>query len=88
MIKFGRKRTKSNLIDVIFKEQSTSSLQCSFSFSNNNWYVIDSDGIKKSLNGTWCLVDEFTLLKDYIYIRFCSTILKIEYVENNENAEN
>lgn len=84
IIKFGRKKTKSNLIDVVFKEKSTSSIQCIFTYNDNNWYISDSDGTNRSLNGTWYLADDFSLLKNQGLIRFCSSILSVEYIDNNK----
>ena len=34
-------------------------IDCRIYYENNNWNIIDGDGTKVSLNGTWYLADDF-----------------------------
>lgn len=79
MIKFGRKKGQKEKIDVAFPEESTSRLQCTFIWDPVTavWRLIDSDGNKKSLNGTWYLADEFVKLEQGMNIRVGTTILEV-----------
>lgn len=79
MIKFGRKKGQKEKIDVAFPEESTSRLQCQFLWDAVTavWRLIDSDGNKKSLNGTWYLADEFVKLEQGMNIRVGTTILEV-----------
>ncbi len=83
MIKFGRKKGQKEKIDVAFPEESTSRLQCTFIWDAVTavWRLIDSDGNKKSLNGTWYLADEFVKLEQGMNIRVGTTILEVNMTD-------
>lgn len=75
IIRFGRKKNTSSSIDVAFTEESTSRLQCTITYDprTKNWKIVDSDGAKKSLNGTWFLADEHILIEHGMLIRVGTT---------------
>lgn len=62
-----------NGVKVVFNDDSTSRLQCSIVFENNSWFLMDSDGSKKTMNGTWYLADEFIRVKSGMNIRAGTT---------------
>ena len=74
LIRLGR--LKTNLIDIDFNDESTSRLQTSILYENNNWYIVDGDGVKKSLNGTWFFADEYITINEGMIFRAGSTTFK------------
>ena len=74
LIRLGR--LKTNLIDIDFNDESTSRLQTTILYENNNWYIVDGDGIKKSLNGTWFFADEYITINEGMIFRAGSTTFK------------
>ena len=42
-------------------------------YENNNWYIVDGDGIKQSLNGTWYLADEYMDIYEAMIFRAGTT---------------
>ena len=79
MIKFGR--VSSNGVNIVFKEDSTSRCQCKITFNEGHWQIVDSDGTKKSLNGTWYLADEYTQITNGMYIRAGTTTFACQIVK-------
>jgi pSer/pThr/pTyr-binding forkhead associated (FHA) protein len=73
-IKLGR--IKNNDIDLEFNDESTSRIQTTIFYENNNWYIIDGDGSKKSLNGTWYFADIFLIIKEGMIFRAGTTSFK------------
>jgi len=73
-IKLGR--IKNNDIDLEFNDESTSRIQTTIFYENNNWYIIDGDGSKKSLNGTWYFADIFFIIKEGMIFRAGTTSFK------------
>ena len=74
LIRIGR--SKTNDIDIDFNDESTSRLQTTIFYENNNWYIIDGDGSKKSLNGTWYFADIFFIIKEGMIFRAGTTSFK------------
>ena len=62
VIRLGR--IKTNEIDLDFNDESISRVQTTIKFENNNWYIIDGDGKKASLNGTWYLAEEYITITE------------------------
>lgn len=75
IIRFGRKKHAEYNIDVCFNEESTSRLHCTIAYDgdSHNWRVVDSNGIKKSLNGTWFLADDPLVVYSCMMIRVGTT---------------
>ena len=73
-IKLGR--IKNNDIDLEFNDESTSRLQTTILYENNNWYIVDGDGNKKSLNGTWFFADEYITINEGMIFRAGTTSFK------------
>ena len=65
IIQIGRIKDINYDIDIEFNEDSVSKFQTKIFYYNNNWYIIDGNGLeKKSGNGTWVLADEYTKVWD------------------------
>lgn len=73
-IKLGR--IKLNDIDLEFNDESTSRIQTTIIYENNNWFIVDGDGNKNSLNGTWYFADEFFIIKEGMIFRAGTTSFK------------
>ena len=85
VIRFGRKKNHhKEKIDVAFTEESTSRLQCTIKYDLNtrNWKIVDSDGVKPSLNRTWFLADEYILVEHGMEIRVGTTTFEAALLEN------
>lgn len=74
LIRIGR--SKTNDIDIDFNDESTSRLQTTIFYENNNWYIVDGDGNKKSLNGTWFFADEYITINEGMIFRAGTTSFK------------
>ena len=83
VIRFGRKKGQNQNINVAFTEDSTSRFQCTISYDeyNRSWKIIDGDGAKKSLNGTWVLADEYILIEKGMQIRVGTTTFEADLCE-------
>lgn len=84
-IRFGRK-TGTN-INIVFSDDSTSRIQSTITYENNNWYIMDSDGIKTSSNGTWMLADEYYEIQDGMIFRAGSNIIDCKLIQVKENRK-
>lgn len=71
IIRIGR--IKNYDIDLDFPDESISRFQTVIFFQNNNWYISDGDGEKRSLNGTWFLAEEYVTLKNGMIFRAGTT---------------
>lgn len=71
IIRFGRKKTSDYTINACFNEESTSRLNCTITYDalQKSWTIIDSNGYKESLNGTWYLADDKVVVFDKMSIR-------------------
>ena len=67
-------------IDIEFNEDNVSKIQTKIFYSNNNWNIIDGDGLeKKSRSGTWVLADEYTITWDGCIIFVENNTFEIQY---------
>jgi hypothetical protein len=48
-------------------------------YEGNNWYIVDGDGEKESLNGTWLLVDEYMDIYEGMIVRAGTTSFKANF---------
>lgn len=71
----------NNKVDINFNENSTSSIQCTIFHNGQNWQIVDSDGSKRSLNGTWFLINKFIKLENESTIKLGSTSIKINLTD-------
>ena len=86
---------KNNEIDFTFDDEDVSRKQCVISFEENNWYLVDGDGIKNSSNGTWFFPEKYYNINDGLIFRIGTTIfqfqnekLKYLYINKNTNIYN
>ncbi len=63
-------------IDIAFNEQSVSRIQCTIYFEDNNWYIIDRDGVQESMNSTWYLADEYMDIYENMTFRSGTTTFR------------
>ena len=85
LIKIGR--LKSPEIDIDINDESTSRIQTTIFYENNNWYIMDGnkqDIIKPSLNGTWLFANEFFTIFDGMIFRAGTTSFEC-HIKNNKN---
>lgn len=82
-IKLGRFKTPE--IDFDFKDESTSRLQTTIIYEENNWYIMDGDGMKPSLNGTWYFADEYMSIAENMIFRAGTTSFKAHLYSPNTN---
>ena len=71
VIRLGR--IKSPDIDIDFGDDSVSRFQTTIFYEGNNWYIIDGDGNKGSLNGTWYFAEEYITVDEGMIFRAGST---------------
>lgn len=50
-------------------------------YENNNWYIVDADGTKQSLNGTWYLADEYMDIYDGMVFRAGTTSFQAQLID-------
>jgi len=76
---FGRLPTCT----VVFDEYGVSRIQCKFSYENNQWYVKDGDGYKKSTNGTWILLQDEKLVANKMVFKICNTVFRANVLQSS-----
>jgi pSer/pThr/pTyr-binding forkhead associated (FHA) protein len=74
---------KNNEIDFTFEDEDVSRKQCVISFEENNWYLVDGDGIKNSSNGTWFFPEKYYNINDGLIFRIGTTIFQCNYLEDS-----
>ncbi len=88
LIKIGRLKTSE--IDIEINDESTSRVQTSIFYENNNWYIIDGnkqENYKSSLNGTWLYANEYYTIFDGMIFRAGTTFFECN-IKNNKNNIN
>ena len=87
LIKIGRLKTPE--IDIEINDESTSRVQTSIFYENNNWYIIDGnkqeEKNKSSLNGTWLYANEYYTIFDGMIFRAGTTCFECNIKENKNN---
>jgi hypothetical protein len=81
-IKIGR--LKNPEIDIDLNDESTSRIQSTIFYENNNWYIIDGDieNKKPSLNGTWYFADKYITITEGMIFRAGTTSFKSHLVSS------
>ena len=56
-------------------------MQCTISYDeeSNFWYIVDSDGVKTTLNGTWYLADDFNVITSKMNLRAGTTTFEANF---------
>ena len=76
-------RMNSDEIDFIFDDEDVSRKQCLILFEDNNWYIIDGNGVQKSSNGTWLYPEKYYNINDGLIIRMGTTLFECNYFQDN-----
>ena len=78
-IKIGR--IKNEETDFAFEDNDVSRKQCMIIYEDNNWYIVDGDGINPSSNGTWFYPEKYFNIIDGLIIRIGTTLFECKYLE-------
>ena len=78
-IKIGR--IKNEGTDFAFEDNDVSRKQCMIIYEDNNWYIVDGDGINPSSNGTWFYPEKYFNIINGLIIRIGTTLFECKYLE-------
>ncbi len=79
IIRIGR--IKNDEIDFNFNDEDVSRKQCMIIFEENNWYIVDGNGIQPSSNGTWFYPEKYFNIINGLIIRIGTTLFECKYLE-------
>ena len=89
LILFGRGRTVINNLDQIsntelieFQNDNISRIQSSvyYDWTDECWYLVDSNGEIESMNGTWFLATEYTVLEENNIVKAGTTSFQCNHI--------
>ena len=80
VIRIGR--IKNEETDLAFEDNDVSRKQCMIIFEDNNWYIVDGNGINPSSNGTWFYPEKYFNINDGLIIRIGTTLFECQYIDN------
>ena len=78
-IRIGRIQNEET--DFVFEDDDVSRKQCMIIFEDNNWYIVDGNGINPSSNGTWFYPEKFFNVNEGLIIRIGTTLFECHYFE-------
>ena len=81
IIRIGR--IKNDEIDFNFNDEDVSRKQCMIIFEENNWYIVDGNGINPSSNGTWFYPEKYFNITDGLIIRIGTTLFECKLLEDS-----
>ncbi len=81
IIRIGR--IKNDEIDFNFNDEDVSRKQCMIIFEDNNWYIVDGNGIQPSSNGTWFYPEKYYNINEGLIIRMGTTLFECNYLQEN-----
>ena len=81
IIRIGR--IKNEETDFVFEDENVSRKQCMIIFEENNWYIVDGNGIQKSSNGTWFYPEKYYNINEGLIIRMGTTLFECNYLQEN-----
>ena len=81
IIRIGR--IKNDEIDFNFNDEDVSRKQCMIIFEENNWYIVDGNGIQPSSNGTWFYPEKYYNINEGLIIRMGTTLFECYYLQEN-----
>ena len=81
IIRIGR--IKNDEIDFNFNDEDVSRKQCMIIFEENNWYIVDGNGIQPSSNGTWFYPEKYYNINEGLIIRMGTTLFECNYLQDN-----
>lgn len=74
-------RIKNEETDFAFEDDDVSRKQCMIIFEDNNWYIVDGNGINPSSNGTWFFPEKYFNVTEGLIIRIGTTSFECHYFE-------
>ena len=80
IIRIGR--IKNDEIDFNFNDEDVSRKQCMIIFEENNWYIVDGNGINPSSNGTWFYPEKYFDITDGLIVRMGTTLFECKYIQD------
>ena len=80
LIRIGR--IKNEETDFAFEDEDVSRKQCTIIYEDNNWFIVDGDGIKNSSNGTWFYPEKYFNIYDGLIIRIGTTSFQCQYLQD------
>ena len=72
---------KHDEIDFTFDDEDVSRKQCMIIFEDNNWYIVDGNGIQNSSNGTWFYPEKYFTITEGMIIRMGTTSFECKFIE-------
>jgi pSer/pThr/pTyr-binding forkhead associated (FHA) protein len=81
VIRIGR--IKNEETDFVFEDDDVSRKQCMIVFEENNWYIVDGNGINPSSNGTWFYPEKYFNITDGLIIRMGTTLFECKYIQDH-----
>jgi len=76
-------RIKNEETDFAFEDDDVSRKQCMIIFEDNNWYIVDGNGINPSSNGTWFYPEKYFNVNEGLIIRIGTTLFECHYFEES-----
>ncbi len=76
-------RIKNEETDFAFEDDDVSRKQCMIIFEDNNWYIVDGNGINPSSNGTWFYPEKYFNITDGLIIRIGTTLFECKLLEDS-----
>ena len=76
-------RIKNEETDFAFEDEDVSRKQCMIIYEDNNWFIVDGDGVRGSSNGTWFYPEKYFNIYDGLILRIGSTSFQCEYLLDN-----
>lgn len=73
-IRIGRIKNKET--DFAFEDEDVSRKQCMIVFEDNNWYIVDGNGVKPSSNGTWFYPEKYVNINNNLIVRMGTTLFE------------
>ena len=80
VIRIGR--IKNEETDFVFEDDDISRKQCMIVFEENNWYIVDGNGINPSSNGTWFYPEKYFDITDGLIVRMGTTLFECKYIQD------
>ena len=80
MIRIGR--IKNDETDFVFEDEDVYRKQCMIIFEDNNWYIVDGNGINPSSNGTWLYPEKHFNISEGLIIRMGTTLFECKYIQD------
>ena len=79
-IRIGRIKNKET--DFAFEDEDVSRKQCMIVFEDNNWHIVDGNGIKPSSNGTWFYPEKYINISNDFILRMGATLFECKCIQD------